>query len=463
MWVALMVGGVALLVVAASTAGVYGYQRLQERPVQEAFNRAHRSFVVVVKGLEAADDVEQLAEVGTGSRVALRTLETQQRLVAGRDSELATSLAPMLAAEAAFLTASSGLGALTEEDLTGWGLAQDRMLTAHEAVRTAAKASAVDEQGAAGAGTATDAAMSHVATVVGTAVADSAQSSLRDLLRELAVTKNTGDIRRLASRAALEGATAEAGRSGLAADSAQAERLTSFEDVYAAVEGLAVLDGDHLKSWAAKRATMSMAVGALDGALRDVGQRAQSNVNDVIERGQQAIREWQTSYRAAVEDQRLDAAAMDAYRSKMDAQLSSYSSLRADLSDFIGRVDDPANYITYDQAFSELSEAQWDRQTVRDVMNGLEVPTEVQGVHQGVLSVIDVAIAAVQSAYDGASDAQNCMSSCYYKDTAGWQRFSRDSAGITTSFAGAVAAWESGVASAATSIEERALPHKPTV
>ncbi len=83
-------------------------------------------------------------------------------------------------------------------------------------------------------------------------------------------------------------------------------------------------------------------------------------------------------------------------------------------------------------------------------------------MHSGLVGVVDRAISAIQAAYDGVSQSQWCTT-CYYKDTPGWQKFSSESKQITKEFPGAEQAWESAVEQAKISAENAALPAKPNV
>jgi hypothetical protein len=79
------------------------------------------------------------------------------------------------------------------------------------------------------------------------------------------------------------------------------------------------------------------------------------------------------------------------------------------------------------------------------------------------VGVVDDAIAALQSAYDGAADSDNCLSSCYYKDTPGWKRFSSESTRITNAYRAADQHWHAAVVGAESAASLRELPVKPTV
>jgi hypothetical protein len=78
-------------------------------------------------------------------------------------------------------------------------------------------------------------------------------------------------------------------------------------------------------------------------------------------------------------------------------------------------MEDPTPTITYDDAYAELYQAQWDRQAIRDQLNASSVPDGLTHAHTELVGVVDDPIAALQSAYDGAADSDKCLSSCYYE------------------------------------------------
>jgi hypothetical protein len=81
----------------------------------------------------------------------------------------------------------------------------------------------------------------------------------------------------------------------------------------------------------------------------------------------------------------------------------------------------------------------------------------------GLVAVLDDATSALQAAYDGARDANYCVTACYYADTPGWRTFRAESARITGSFSDAVDAWKAALADARASVAARILPRQPTV
>jgi hypothetical protein len=96
-------------------------------------------------------------------------------------------------------------------------------------------------------------------------------------------------------------------------------------------------------------------------------------------------------------------------------------------------------------------------------MSSLTIPPEVITSHRELISVVSDGISAVDAAYEGTSDSNFCVTSCYYRDTPGWRRFSAESARITQAFQSALSSWQSGVAVAEKTVAGRPLPKQPTV
>ncbi len=100
---------------------------------------------------------------------------------------------------------------------------------------------------------------------------------------------------------------------------------------------------------------------------------------------------------------------------------------------------------------------------MRDTLAGLAAPDGMRAQHDALIAVVNRAMSAVRSAYDGLSQADECYEYCYYRDTPGFARFQSESAAITKAYAAAVKEWESTSTAVAGSIANRQLPAKPAV
>ena len=118
--------------------------------------------------------------------------------------------------------------------------------------------------------------------------------------------------------------------------------------------------------------------------------------------------------------------------------------------------------VTYDEAYLFLSDAGQQRRNLRDSLTSTAVPDLLRSDHDAVITVIDRAVRAVQSAYDGLQQSQDYYcTACYYRDTPGWQQFQSESGVIGKRYAAAIAGWEQAAAGAEDTIGKRALPAQP--
>ena len=147
----------------------------------------------------------------------------------------------------------------------------------------------------------------------------------------------------------------------------------------------------------------------------------------------------------------------------MDRLIKRYSAQRENLGDWLDAVEDPNAAINESDAYTKLSDAGQQRGEVRDAMNVLSVPREMQESHSRLVTMIDDGIEAVSEAYDGLVDADSCYTTCFYRDTSGWKFFHAESERITKEYAEALTAWNDAVTASQREIEGRKLPAKPVV
>lgn len=459
-----VVVGLVIAIVAA-VGGLVGYSYLQDRPVREAFETAQVSFASLVEGLSEASDLEQVTFAGQRGEEVSSVLQRARDAAADADTELSARVVTVTGAQLAFAAAATQLGEVAESDPSAWGEIRAAMVTAQDDLVSARNSLAAASEGDAGKVSKTDAAVVNLDDVVGGSVAEATESSLAALLAELAAAKRTADVRTIAETAVREADARRAALEGMPEDSEWADQLGAFVGVYGAVERLSILDGETLRQWSGLRQQLTAAVAAVetDSLVVSRGRAAVESLDGLVSKARTRISDWRAEYDTAVAQKGAETTALNEYGSAMEAQLRAYSSLRSDLSDWIERVERPGSYVTYDEAYSVLSQAQWDRQLVRDAMNGLSVPETVQSSHAALVGVVEDAIAAMQAAYDGATDSDFCVTSCYYADTPGWQRFSSESGRITEDYGVAVENWRTAIKSAEAGVAARTLPRMPRV
>jgi hypothetical protein len=462
-WMVATAAGTTVLLIVGILAVVM-YQRQQETPILAALDDANAAFSPALAVAESSRDLADVKAAGKAMGASLPTLVAAQESLTGLDGELAGAALGVVSAQVDIAEDVAPMAELTDQDVSGWGAAYEDLVGDVDALTDSRNGlEAVDGDRAAGIETG-ELMLANLERVMGNVVTESADSALGVLFRGLSDAKTTADVRAIAEEAAQNRSTVQAALPGVKPDSADAAHLQAAVDVYAALASLGTLDAGHLDDWASVRAELVASLGALpaQSSLQPTGSTAIDEVNDLVFRGEKRLADWQVDYDAAVDAKAADGAAFRGYRDSMNTQLQRYSSLRSDLAGWIDRVESGA-YVTYDEAYTVLSQAQADRQVVRDAIGALTPPASVVAAHTDLLTVIDDAIAATQAGYDGVLDSDYCGTSCYYADTPGWQRFSTESPRITTAFSDAVGAWESALAEAEASIENRTLPTKPIV
>lgn len=463
-WIAIGSAALALLLL-VTTLAIVGYGYLRNQPVREAFAGAQATFGSVVEAFEEANDVEQVGFASQEAGDAVGVLTGHREAAFEVDSELTQQVVPLIDAQLLFAQAGAALGALDPDDLAVWGEAHASLSAALVSLESARQRLATTQPDLAAQLPSTTAVLGHLEAVVGGAVAEAAETSLASLLDHLSLAKTTADVREAAETAARDGETTRAATAGLAPGSAEEKELQSFSKIYSALATLGTLDADTLTEWGTARQTLTVGFAETEtgSPVAVAGDKALTALNRLVNRARTRLSDWQVEYDAAVASRATDTAGLAEYRTGMEAQMRAYSALRSDLSEWIERVESPSAYVTYDEGYSVLSQAQWDRQMVRDEMNGLAVPAEVQGAHAQLVVVVDDAIAAVQSAYDGVDDADYCINSCYYKDTPGWINFRAESGRITDAYRTADETWQAAVGGAESALAKRDLPRRPQV
>lgn len=456
--------GLAVLLVLV-TAGLFGLQRMRDRPVYDGFDAAQSSYTELVRALATARDLDQVQAAGQRSVSAVRYLEDNRRAVASRNTDTAYAIDALLGAEVGVARAAAPLAHLSADNLSAWGPTHDALTAALADLTKAKFVLAGKDSESAQAVVDGENVLPNLEKVVGGAVTDAAEARLTGLLRRLSSTGMTAGIRDAAEQAAHGPRSIENALADVAASSRDAEQLHAFSDVYAAVTALNVVDADHLSDWGSLRASLVSALGVADGgrAMRAAGRAAVANVNRLVEHATARLNDWKTRYDAAVKAQADDLVALEDYRVGMAAQMGAYSALGNGLSAWIKHVEDPAAQVTDTEAYGVLSQAQSDRQAIHDAMNALTVPDSVRVAHDRLVGVVDDAIAAVQAAAAGTSDTATCVTDCLYVDTPAWKGLPAAWDRVTNAYQAAYDSWQAAVRAARADIAKRTLPTQPQV
>lgn len=451
-----------VLLVLGVVLGSWLWGRHQDAPVRAAFASADEDFAYAFSVLAAAGSLDDLVAAGVAFGGVEEDLAGAQLVAGARDSSTGRDAAAVLEAERAVATHAARLSDLQVTDLSAWSDLRVPLSEALAELRTVegARQNLLEDAPLLAADV-----FPTVQRAVGDEAAASASRTLATLFTDMGDAAATVDLRQVAARAVDTRVGIDAALEGFPEGSDEAERLAQHRAAYDALAGLAGVDADHLAAWAQVRGDLTTAIGVFrdDEVLRGSAQAAANAVDALIRSAQNELRDWRGRYDEAVATRRAEIAAISIYRSAMDQRLDRYGDLRGDLSNFIDRVEYPDNSVSYDEGYQVLSDAQFQRQLVRDEMVGLAVPSGVADVHNRIVAVLEDAISATGAAYEGTLDAEYCTSTCYYADTPGWQRFRSESSRITEEFDAAVGAWTSAVDGVAASAALRVLPERPVV
>jgi hypothetical protein len=458
-----------LIVIALVLAGQATVRYLGDGDLRAALSSSSNDFNTVVNTLAASTNLEQAsAAIGRADGAADEISAATDRLGAG-ESPKETSVRAEMEAEQAVLVVLGRLDGLSSAPLKSWSSVHDDLTTAITAENDSRAVLRSHFASRAGGLADTGAMLAKLTKVVGPALANDAVKASTSLLTSLQSAKSTHALRTLGDTAAADrAAVAEA---ATALPPGEDKRvLAGYAAALRALSELSKIDGEHTSGWTGSRAKLALTFGQIAaerGSTGGAGVRvaldsALTSADKLVQSAAAAIADWRAKSAAAIKARNADTKSLAAYASLVRGQTKTYEQLRHDLSAFTARVEDSNVVVTYAEGYDFLAQAMQDRRDVRNLLVGADPPAGVRKAHQRVVAVVDRGIAAVQSAYDGLAQSQDCYY-CYYRDTPGWQRFQSESTGISQSYTSAMAKWESAVATSRTAIANRVLPQKPTV
>ena len=464
-----LIGGGVLVAGALIAGGITGQQYLADGDVRRALDSASTDFNGVVRALASASDLPQVTAAAEGADAAASRL---QRVADGLngDDRMRTAVRAQVESERAVLLSVAQLSTLASDPLKTWGAAHADLTQAMTAEQETRQALSGLDSGAVQDLASTAPVLSKVAAAVGPALVEDATDESTRLLKSLDSVAKTADLRKLGDAAAPEQVAVAAAAKALPEGDGR-QVLTGYSSALASLAGLSKLTAESTGGWAATRAELAQTFGQVaasagtSGAnVRVVLDSALNSADGVVAAATAGIADWKAKTDAAVKARSADAEALSTYTSSFRAATKSYEQLRQDLSAHLKRGEDLANNVTYNEDYAFLSMAIAERRGVRDQLISSDVPAPVEGAHSAVVAAIDRSISAVQAAYDGLEQSQDCdyTEDCtYYMDTPGWQRFLSESDGISKAYSSAISKWDGAVASAKVTIEARKLPAKP--
>ena len=461
---------VALAVVAVLVLAAVGISRyVGDGDLRAAFRSSTPSFNAALSSFSAATTAEQVAgAAGKASESATAVDGALRRLGSVRGTE-AAAVRSQLEAEKALLGSLGLLAGVGTDPLGSWAGAHIGVTAAMQVESASRAALRKYRNDDAGRLADTGVMMAKVISAVGPALAQDATDESARFLQSLKSAATVADLRKVGSDAAPAKSALDKAAQALP-EGAGKQTLTASGTALSALAQLASIDADNTGSWPATRAGLAQTFGQLAAASASGSATGQTALTDalasadaVVSAAAAAIADWKAKTDAAIKARGADIESVDAYATSFRSQAKGYGQLRQDLSAFTDRVEAPGVNVSYFEGYQFLSQAAQDRRRVRDSMISSKVPKNLQQPHDAVVAALSRGIVAVQSAYDGLEQSQDCYQSCYYRDTPGWQAFQSESDAISKSYSAAVTQWDAAVVAEKTAVENRALPAKPTV
>ena len=456
-WTKVIAAAVAVLLI----AGGFGwyFQRSQDNPVREAFDRSHGEFVSATRQLDDATTLEQVAAAGASYSRALPLLATASSEAEGRDSEVGLAARRTVDQQIAVAEAGSLLAAISERNIAPWTEAREPLRASVAAL--AQRRSDVERLGQDPSTLPASAFVTGIQEVVGQAATTSVDKTLKRLFGKLARAERTSQLRSVgASAQETSTVIADVTTSGAAQPDPQ---LATYLPVLEQLAGLSAIDGKSLGQWAALRPNLVTSLQGLppESPTAARAQTALTAVDALIARATGTITAWQAQYDAVKTQRTESGSGLDAYRDAMRTQQEKYSGLRRELSSWTTVVG--SQKVTSDEAIAALSQAASQRAEVRDAMAALTVPSPMADAHAALVGVVDSAAEAVSDALTALQNDQQCKRACNYGNTEGWQELSDASTGITSSYDAALSAWQQAVTTTRKNGKSLVLPPRPKV
>jgi hypothetical protein len=188
-----------------------------------------------------------------------------------------------------------------------------------------------------------------------------------------------------------------------------------------------------------------------------------ANADAVVAKASRRLRTWRSRVQAVREERRVALAAVADYESSVQRYLATYDGLGTDLDDWIRKADTEG--ATFSEAQRFLGSASTAREHVRDGIAALDAPAGVTAAHARLLSFMDRATAAVESARAGVFQYKRNSKGKYssLSEAPGWQRFRSESKAAVSESAAARSRWHAAIAAEVEQIKSRKPPKRPDV
>lgn len=175
---------------------------------------------------------------------------------------------------------------------------------------------------------------------------------------------------------------------------------------------------------------------------------ASASASDLVEDAESELRAWRRATREARRSRTRTLRRAQAYRDGVDPLLDQYAAARTSLAGWTAQLEADPYGTTFAEDYAQLADHKGRRDRLRMALAAFDPPTGVSAEHNRLITVIDTAIDAMDSAIDGEQQWQSCIGGIgcpQFNETASWRRFQERSAQISSEFPSARSAWRAAV------------------
>lgn len=300
---------------------------------------------------------------------------------------------------------------------------------------------------------------------------DAAQTT-QQLLVDIGQARTIEDLHDVADRADQQSTTVEAALPSLPGDDPTTQQLAAVNGMLSSLATLNRLNADRLATWSNVKAELLSAAAAIRDAPAEVTAlvpqlgTATTATDATIATMQERMATWRRAVRRARRERAAHheaVAQLNGYVDQVNSLLTEYRNLRTETDEFTKRIQDPYEYVTWQEAYDHFSAGAQARQSIRDQLDGLtpEPDLGLTEAHARLVRMLTSATDAMHAAYAGLNDSQS--SGQYYADTFNWRQFQSESSRITDEFNGAQAEWGSALDRAYQRFGHVDLPRRPNL
>lgn len=453
---ALLIGALVLVLIAAA-GGWWLWQRQQDSPIRAAFDASQAQFTTASNQLRAAGSIDQVALAGAEFGKAVPLLEETSEAANEHSSSYATSAGSAAEAELEVARAGAGLADLSPTSLGAWSDARPALDDAVDGLQAAS-----DDVRAAGGSTddlLTVEVLEQLQQMIGEEIADSAAQNTTDLLDRLGSARLVADWRGIGDDATAQVEPMKDAATEFDTAPARTSELAAYRSFLSALGGLSSLRPAKLDGWEQVKERIENT--AQD--LPNESARARKVLDTADERivaARTRFTEWQTTNAAAKTEKEEGLEQLRVARETVPGISDEYATLRTELDAIIQRGDTLEAEGAGGEANRLLLAAAEARESLRDRLSALSVPSGATSQLAALVTVISDDAGAVRWASDAAAD---CVDACDITTRPGWNTMVERAAGSGAAWDAARESWATAADEARAELRAIELPKRPKI